>query len=124
MSTADRRLVATRQEIQRNPAQTASQATRRALYGDLLLPVGEERQLGYRSPVAFDNKHIWTTGLTEQQRYPIQHQTSYQIWDTIPPHFQGNHGRSLVGFHPNEADGHHVAAIRRELTHEARFDDD
>lgn len=81
-------------------------------------------KLGYTSPVVFDDGHVWTQGLTEQQRYPIQHQTRYQIWDTTLPHFDGNHGRSLVGFTPDEADQRHITAIRRELQHQTRFDDE
>jgi hypothetical protein len=74
--------------------------------------------------VVFDNGHLWTHGLTEQQRYPIQHQTGYQIWDTTLPHFHRNHGRSLTGFTPDHADQDHIAAIRRSLEHQTRFDDD
>ncbi|HET6288754.1 MAG TPA: hypothetical protein VFG15_18655 [Amycolatopsis sp.] len=81
-------------------------------------------KLGYSSPVVFDDGHVWTHGLSEQQRYPIQHQTRYQIWDTTLPHFHGNHGRSLIGFTPDEADQRHITAIRDHLLHETRFDDE
>ncbi|KAA9157949.1 hypothetical protein FPZ12_024000 [Amycolatopsis acidicola] len=81
-------------------------------------------KLGYTSAIAFDDGHIWTHRLTDQQRFPIQHQTGYQVWDTTTPHFQGNHGRSLVGFTPAETDQQHIAEVRRELEHQTRFDDD
>ncbi|MFD8497703.1 hypothetical protein [Amycolatopsis sp. NPDC059657] len=81
-------------------------------------------KLGYSSPVVFDEGHVWTRGLSEQQRYPIQHQTGFQIWDTTLPHFTGNHGRSLLGFTPDEADQQRIAAVRHELAHATRFDDE
>ncbi|WP_040588899.1 radical SAM protein [Sciscionella marina] len=81
-------------------------------------------QLGYETPVMLDGGHIWTHGLSEQQRYPIQHQLGYQIWDLDLPHFAHAHGRSLTGYAPSAEDQDHIAAVRDRFSAETRFDDD
>jgi DNA repair photolyase len=81
-------------------------------------------QMGYDTPVMIDGGHLWTHGLTEQQRYPIQHQLGFQIWDLDLPHFAHAHGRSLTGYRPDEAERAKLATAREEFAHQARFDDD
>ena len=81
-------------------------------------------QLGYDTPTLADGGHLWTHGLTEQQRYPIQHQPRFQVWDLDLPHFAHAHGRSLLGYQPGEQERADVAAARERLTARARFDDD
>jgi DNA polymerase III epsilon subunit-like protein len=51
-------------------------------------------ELGYDTPALLDGGHLWTHGLTEQQRYPVQHQLGFQVWDLELPHFAHAHGRS------------------------------
>lgn len=80
--------------------------------------------LGYDTPALLDGGHVWTAGLTEQQRYPIQHQLGYQIWDLDLPHFAHAHGRSLNGYSPSEGELAGLAAAREQFQHATRFDDD
>jgi hypothetical protein len=58
--------------------------------------------LGYNSPYLIDAErgHVWTHGLGEQRRYPIQHALGYQIWELDQPHYLHAHGRSLTGHAP------------------------
>jgi DNA repair photolyase len=81
-------------------------------------------QLGYDTPTLVDGGHLWTHGLTEQQRYPVQHQLGFQVWDLDLPHFAHAHGRSLLGYEPDERERADVAAARERLTLQAQFDDD
>ncbi len=81
-------------------------------------------RLGYDTPTVVDGGHVWPHGLTEQQRYPIQHALAYQIWDLDLPHFAHAHGRSLTGYHPDEEEQARLAAVREQFTAQARFDDD
>lgn len=81
-------------------------------------------QLGYSSPTMLDGGHLWTTGLSEQQRYLIQHQTGFQIWDLDLPHFAHQHGRSTVGHDPSQAEQQHLEQVRVAFGHQARFDDE
>lgn len=82
-------------------------------------------QLGYDTPPALlDGGHLWTHGLTEQQRYPIQHQLGFQVWDLDLPHFAHAHGRSLLGHQPGEQELADVEAAREQMAMQARFDDD
>jgi DNA repair photolyase len=81
-------------------------------------------QLGYDTPTLLDGGHLWTQGLTEQQRYPIQHQLGFQVWDLDLPHFAHAHGRSLLGHQPDEQELADVAAAREQMAMQARFDDD
>jgi DNA repair photolyase len=81
-------------------------------------------ELGYITPTMLDGGHVWTHGLTEQQRYPIQHILGYQVWDLDLPHFAHAHGRSLTGYQPDETERAKLADVRDEFTHHARFDDD
>lgn len=67
-----------------------------------------------------DGGHVWTQGLTEQQRYPIQHQLGFQVWDLDLPHFAHAHGRSLLGYQEHAS----MAAARDQMAAHARFDDD
>jgi hypothetical protein len=60
----------------------------------------------------------------EQQRYPIQHQLGFQVWDLDLPHFAHAHGRSLLGHQPGEQELADVAAARERMAMQARFDDD
>jgi hypothetical protein len=76
------------------------------------------------TPAMLDGGHLWTHGLTEQQRYPIQHQLGFQVWDLDLPHFTHAHGRSLLGYHPSEHERAAVARAREQMTARARFDDD
>jgi DNA repair photolyase len=45
--------------------------------------------LGYSTPYLIDAEggHVWTHGLGEQRRYPIQHTLRYQIWELDQPHY-------------------------------------
>jgi DNA repair photolyase len=81
-------------------------------------------QLGYDTPTMLDGGHLWTHGLTEQQRYPIQHQLGFQVWDLDLPHFAHAHGRSMLGYQPGEQELADVAAAREQMATYARFDDD
>jgi DNA repair photolyase len=81
-------------------------------------------QLGYDTPALLDGGHLWTNGLTEQQRYPVQHQLGFQVWDLELPHFAHAHGRSLLGYQPDEAERAGVAAAREQMAMQARFDDE
>jgi hypothetical protein len=65
-----------------------------------------------------------THGLTEQQRYPIQHQLGFQVWDLDLPHFAHAHGRSLLGHQPGEQELADVEAAREQMAMQARFDGD
>lgn len=79
---------------------------------------------GYCTPTLVDDGHVWTHGLTEQQRYPIQHQLGFQVWDLDLPHFAHAHGRSLLGYQPDAHEQADLAAVRERMTAHARFDDD
>jgi DNA repair photolyase len=81
-------------------------------------------QLGYDTPALLDGGHLWTNGLTEQQRYPVQHQLGFQVWDLDLPHFAHAHGRSLLGYQPDEAEMAGVAAAREQMAMQARSDDE
>jgi hypothetical protein len=81
-------------------------------------------QLGYDTPALVDGGHLWTHGLTDQQRYPIQHQLGFQVWDLGLPHFADAHGRSLLGYQPAEDERAAVAEARGRMAAQARFDDD
>lgn len=81
-------------------------------------------RLGYDTPTMVDGGHVWTRGLTEQQRYPIQHALAYQIWDLDLPHFAHAHGRSRAGYHPDAEEEARLAVVREQFTTQARFDDD
>lgn len=81
-------------------------------------------QLGYVSPTLLEGGHVWTQGLTEQQRYPIQHQLGFQVWDLDLPHFAHAHGRSLLGYQPGDEENARMAAARERMAAQARFDDD
>ena len=81
-------------------------------------------QLGYDTPALVDGGHLWTHGLTEQQRYPIQHQLGFQVWDLDLPHFAHAHGRSLLGYQPAEDEHAAVEEARERMAAQARFDDD
>lgn len=81
-------------------------------------------RFGYDTPTMIDGGHVWTCGLTEQQRYPIQHALAYQIWDLDLPHFAHAHGRSRAGYHPDEEEEARLAVVREQFTAQARFDDD
>lgn len=102
----------------------------RTLCRDAHRPPSEEQlrvvldELGYDTPTMLDGGHLWTHGLTEQERYPIQHRLGFQIWDLDLPHFAHAHGRSLTGYQPDEAERAKLAVVREEFTHQARFDDD
>jgi DNA repair photolyase len=82
--------------------------------------------LGYTSPYLIDaaRGHVWTHGLGEQRRYPIQHTLRYQIWELDQPHYLHAHGRSLTGHGPNEEEREHLTAIRERFTATTRFDED
>lgn len=81
-------------------------------------------QLGYETPTLLDGGHLWTHGLTEQQRYPVQHQLGFQVWDLDLPHFAHAHGRSLTGYEPGASERDDLAAVREQLTAQTRFEDD
>jgi DNA repair photolyase len=104
--------------------------TQRALCRDAHQPPTADQlrrildQLGYDTPALPDGGHLWTHGLTEQQRYPIQHQLGFQVWDLDLPHFAHAHGRSLLGHQPGEQELADVAAARERMAMQARFDDD
>jgi DNA repair photolyase len=82
--------------------------------------------LGYSSPYLIDAEggHVWTHGLGEQRRYPIQHTFRYQIWELDQPHYLHAHGRSLTGHGPTDEERQHLAAIRERFTITTRFDED
>ena len=76
-------------------------------------------------PYLVDDGHVWVAGLTEMQRYPIQHLLQYQIWNVDSPHFPGMHGRSPHGHTLAETDQASVDAAKTELASvAARYDDD
>jgi DNA repair photolyase len=81
-------------------------------------------QLGYDTSALLDGGHLWTHGLTEQQRYPIQHQLGFQVWDLDLPHFAHAHGRSLNGYQPGDQERAAIAEARERMTAQARLDDD
>lgn len=105
-------------------------AKQRAICGDAHRPPSEPEvqqvlsRLGYDTPVLVDGGHLWTRGLTEQQRYPVQHQLGFQVWDLDLPHFAHAHGRSLTGYEPGEQEQAHLTAVRERLAEETRFEDD
>jgi hypothetical protein len=68
--------------------------------------------IGYTAPYLIDDGHVWTHGLDEQRRYPIQHTLGYQIWDLDQPHLAGAHGRSPHGYAPSAAELAHIAQVR------------
>ena len=82
--------------------------------------------LGYSSPYLIDAErgHVWTHGLGEQRRYPIQHTLRYQIWELDQPHYLHAHGRSLTGHGPVGEEHEHLASIRERFTTATRFDED
>jgi len=59
-------------------------------------------QFEYRTPFEVEDGHIWTEGLTEQQRYNLQHQLGYQVWDRSYPHLPRQHGRATLGWEEEE----------------------
>ncbi|GGM23389.1 hypothetical protein ACFFX1_10570 [Dactylosporangium sucinum] len=82
-------------------------------------------RLGFTGvPYRIDEGHIWVSGLTEMQRYPIQHLLGFQIWNVDSPHFDGAHGRSPLGHTIGETDLAAVEAAKAELTLAARYEDD
>jgi DNA repair photolyase len=81
-------------------------------------------QLGYTTHFMPDDGHIWTHGLTEQQRYPLQHRFGYQIWELDQPHLLHAHGRSLTGHQPKTRELAELDATRARFTHAAVLDDD
>lgn len=82
--------------------------------------------LGYSSDYLIDADagHVWTHGLGEQRRYPIQHTFGYQIWELDQPHYLHAHGRSLTGHGPSAEEQQRLAAIREQFTAATRFDED
>jgi DNA repair photolyase len=82
--------------------------------------------LGYNSPYLIDAErgHVWTHGLGEQRRYPIQHTLGYQIWELDQPHYLHAHGRSLTGHGPSDEERQHLATMREHFTTTTRFDED
>jgi DNA repair photolyase len=82
--------------------------------------------LGYTSPYLIDAErgHVWTHGLGEQRRYPIQHTLRYQIWELDQPHYLHAHGRSLTGHGPSDEEREHLATTRERFTAATRFDED
>ncbi len=80
--------------------------------------------LGYASGYLIDGGHIWTHGLGEQRRYAIQHTLRFQIWELDQPHLMHAHGRSLTGYQPSDDEREQLAAVRRQFTVAARFDED
>ncbi|WP_345462158.1 hypothetical protein [Actinoallomurus oryzae] len=81
---------------------------------------------GYSSPYLIDAEggHVWTHGLGEQRRYPIQHTFRHQIWELDQPHYLHAHGRSLTGHGPTDEERQRLAAIRERFTITTRFDED
>ena len=80
--------------------------------------------LGYHTPYLIDDGHVWTHGLGEQRRYPIQHIFGYQIWELDQPHLLHAHGRSLTGHSPSIEEEQRLASMRERFTQAARFDED
>jgi hypothetical protein len=73
-------------------------------------------RLGYGDvPYRVDDGHVWVAGLTEMQRYPMQHSLRYQIWNVDSPHFPGAHGRSPHGHTISETDRADVEAAKAAL---------
>ncbi|MDQ2873301.1 MAG: hypothetical protein M3Y33_00090 [Actinomycetota bacterium] len=77
-------------------------------------------QLGYDTPYLIDDGHIWTHGLGEQRRYAIQHTLRYQIWELDQPHYLHSHGRAPHGHAPDPEHAARLAALRAQLTDQAR----
>lgn len=75
-------------------------------------------------PYEIEDGHIWTGGLDEQRRYPIQHMLGYQVWDVRQPHHAHAHGRSPYGHLIDPAEQAHFAEVRGQMMEEARYEDD
>ena len=80
--------------------------------------------LGYATGYLIDGGHVWTHGLGEQRRYAIQHTLRFQIWELDQPHLMHAHGRSLAGYQPSDDEREQLAAVHRQFTVAARFDED
>jgi DNA repair photolyase len=52
----------------------------------------------YHVPFEIADGHIWVENLSEQERYNLQHQTGYQIWNRTYPHLPYQHGRAPLGW--------------------------
>ena len=76
-------------------------------------------RLGFTDvPFRIDDGHVWVHGLTEMQRYPIQHLLGYQVWNVNSPHHTGAHGRSPHGHTIEASNLATIDAVRAELTAE------
>ena len=62
------------------------------------------RQYGYHATFEVGNGHITVDGLSDEERYHLQHALGFQVWDRRYPHLQHQHGRAPVGY-GNESDG-------------------
>ena len=58
---------------------------------------------GYKANFELADGHIWTEGLSEQQRYNLQHILGYQVWDRRYAHLPHQHGRARTGW-PDDDD--------------------
>jgi hypothetical protein len=112
-----------RMKAVRMPAAITGRVVRvQVALAECLRPAGRRALFTLGStPALLDGGHLWTHGLTEQQRYPIQHQLGFQIWDRA---FAHAHGRSLLGYQPDEAERAGMAAAREKMAMQARFDDE
>lgn len=56
----------------------------------------------YDVPFELAEGHIWTEGLTEQERYNLQHMLGYQVWERSFPHRPHQHGRASTGWEEDD----------------------
>jgi len=56
------------------------------------------QRYGYDTVFKVGDGHVETVGLSEEQRYHLQHTLGFQIWDVKYPHLKNQHGRAPVGY--------------------------
>jgi DNA repair photolyase len=53
---------------------------------------------GYDTAFEMDDGHVTVVGLSDEERYHLQHTLGFQIWDRQYPHLRRQHGRAPVGY--------------------------